>query len=161
MISKTSIKKILIVILVIILIVFIALQLIRPARNISGQVLLTDISKTYRIPDDIQSLLKNACYDCHSNNTNYPWYSNIQPVGWLLANDINNGKDKINFSEFGSLSTRRQISKLQGIENRIKDGTMPLAPYQLMHKNARFSKEEKELLIDWIQRTRDSISLRK
>ena len=155
------IKKILFVILFVILIVFIIIQFIRPARNTSGQVLQTDISKIYSIPQNVSSLLKNACYDCHSNNTNYPWYTNIQPVGWLLAADIKNGKAKLNFSEFGSFSSRRQISKLRNIENRIKDGTMPLPAYQLMHKDARLTKEEKELLIDWIQKTKDSIALKR
>ena len=153
------IKKILFALLFVILVVFTAIQFIQPVRNISGQVLQTDISNTYNVPENVYTLLKNACYDCHSNNTNYPWYSNIQPVAWLLAMDIKNGKAKINFSEFGSNSSRRQISKLQGVENRIKDGTMPLPQYQLMHKNARLTKEEKELIIDWIQKTKDNITL--
>ncbi len=155
------IKKILFALLFVILVVFTAIQFIQPVRNISGQVLQTDISNTYNVPENVYTLLKNACYDCHSNNTNYPWYSNIQPVAWLLAMDIKNGKAKINFSEFGSNSSRRQISKLQGVENRIKDGTMPLPQYQLMHKNARLTKEEKELIIDWIQKTKDNITLNK
>ena len=155
------IKKILFVILLVILIVFIIIQFIRPARNISGQVLQTDLSKIYSISQNVSAIFKNACYDCHSNNTNYPWYSNIQPVGWLLASQNNKCKAKLNFSEFGSFSSRRQISKLRNIENRIKDGTMPLPAYQFMHPNARLKEEEKRLLIDWIQKTRDSITLKK
>lgn len=144
--------------LILALLVFIAIQFFRPARNVSGQVLQTDISKMYSIPNPVDTLLKNACYDCHSNNTIYPWYSNVQPVGWLLARDIENGRAKINFSEFGLNSSRKQISKLQEIENRIKDGTMPLGPYQFMHKKARLTKEEKEAIIGWIQKTQDSIA---
>lgn len=147
------IKKILLAILV----VFIAIQFMQPARNQSGQEEQADISKTYSIPDTIYALFKNTCFDCHSNNTNYPWYSNIQPMGWLIAGDIENGKTKLNFSEFGSLSSRRQISKLVDIENRIKDGTMPLPAYKLMHENARLTKEDQELLIDWIEDTKDSV----
>lgn len=148
-------------ILVVTLIAFIAIQFARPAGNISEQVLQTDISNTCNIPENVHTLLKNACYDCHSNNTNYPWYSNIQPVGWLLAKDIENGKAMINFSEFGSYSSTRMISKLQGIENRIKEGTMPLPAYQLMHKNGRLTKENKDMLVDWIHKTRDSIALKR
>ena len=151
------IKKILLGILFIILIVFIVIQFIRPARNISGQVLQTDISKTFNIPGDVHILLKNACYDCHSNNTNYPWYSNIQPVGWFLAEDIKDGKAELNFSEFGALSSRRQKSKLKNVASRIKDGTMPLPIYQFMHPSARLTEEERQLLIDWIQRVKDSL----
>jgi len=119
--------------------------------------LQTDISKTFNVPSNVYTLLKNACFDCHSNNTSYPWYSNIQPIGWILAKDIENGKAKVNFSEFGSLSSRRQISKLQGVENRIKDGTMPLPEYQFMHPSARLTEEERRLLIDWIQKTKDTL----
>lgn len=155
------IKKIFLVILSILLIVFIVIQFIRPARNESGQVSETDILKTYNISSNVSNLLKNACYDCHSNNTNYPWYSNIQPVGWFLAKDIKDGKAELNFSEFGSLSSRRQISKLKNVESRIKDGTMPLPTYQLMHPEARFTEDEKQLLIDWIKSTRDSIALKR
>ena len=99
------IKKILFALLFVILVVFTAIQFIQPVRNISGQVLQTDISNTYNVPENVYTLLKNACYDCHSNNTNYPWYSNIQPVAWLLAMDIKNGKAKINFSLDGCFET--------------------------------------------------------
>ena len=136
---------------------FIAIQFVRPARNQSGQVLQSDISNSYSIPHDVGAILKNACFDCHSNNTNYPWYFNIQPVGWLLAKDIENGKDKLNFSEIGSLSSRKQISKLQEVENRIKDGTMPLRAYQIMHPSARLAEGERRLLVDWIEKTKDTI----
>lgn len=153
------IKKIILVILLLILIVFVTIQFVQPVQNTSGQVLPTDISNIYKIPADVSTLIKNSCYDCHSNNTNYPWYSNIQPVGWLLEADIKNGKAKLNFSEFGSLSSRRQISKLRNIENRIKDETMPIQVYKIMHPSAQFTEEEKQLLIDWIQNTRDSITL--
>ena len=133
----------------------------QPARNQSGQVQQSDISNTYNIPDNVHVLLKNACFDCHSNTTNYPWYSNIQPMGWLIAEDIKNGKTKLNFSELGSLSSRRQVSKLQEVENRIKDGTMPLPSYQFMHPSARLTEEERLLLIDWIQKTKADIVLKK
>jgi hypothetical protein len=148
-------------ILFVVLIGFIAIQFMQPARNQSGQVLQTDISKTYSIPDNAYTLFKNACYDCHSDNTSYPWYSNIQPIGWILAKDIENGKAKLNLSEFGSLSSRRQISRLQQIENQIKDGTMPLPAYQLLHPSARLTEEEKRLLIDWIEKTKDIIATKR
>jgi len=145
-------------ILFVLLIGFIVMQFMQPARNQSGQVLQTDISPTYAIPENVQTLFKNTCYDCHSNNTNHPWYSMIQPIGWILARDIEDGKAKLNFSELGSLSSRKQISRLQQIENRIKDDTMPLPAYQLLHPSARLTEEEKQLLIGWIQKTRDSIA---
>ena len=141
-------------------ILFIAIQFIRPARNESEQVLSSDISKTLTVPDSVQVILKNACYDCHSNNTKYPWYVNIQPTGWLMAKHINQAKVELNFSEFGSYSSRRQISKLNGIGNSIKDNIMPLSSYKLMHKNAQLSTKGKILLINWAQHSRDSLSVK-
>lgn len=148
--------RILKIILFAILVVFIVIQFIQPAHNENGQVLQTDISNYYHIPDNVQALLKNACYDCHSNNTVYPWYAYIQPVAWLLEQDIKKGKEKLNFNEFSSYSRRRRTSKLKNIEDRIKDGTMPLRSYNWMHKNSRLTKEHKTLLIDWIEKTIDN-----
>jgi hypothetical protein len=154
--SMSWIKKIGLVVLA----VFIAIQFIQPARNESGQVLPGDISKIYNIPAPAQSVLKNACYDCHSNQTNYPFYTNIQPVGWMLARHIKNGKAELNFSEFGSYSIRKQKNKLNSIVNSLKDGTMPLSSYTLVHKNARLTKDEKAMIIDWANKTKDSLSLK-
>ena len=141
-------------------IVFIAIQFIQPAKNLNNRVLATDISKTIPVPDNVQAILKNACYDCHSNNTVYPWYANIQPMGWLMANHIKEGKAELNFNEFGNYSTRRQVSKLDGIFNSIKDGIMPLSSYKLMHKTANLNKNEKTLIMDWAQVSKDSLSIK-
>ena len=147
-------KKILLALLV----VFIAIQFIQPAHNKTVQVLPTDFAKVFVVPNNVQSVLQIACYDCHSNNTNYPWYSNIQPMAWMMARHINNGKNELNFSDFGSYTDRRQISKLKGIANQIKDDEMPIASYKMMHKKARLSKEQKDLIMDWMNKTADSLS---
>jgi len=149
------IKKILLGLLIVLIII----QFIRPGLNRSNEILSTDMTKTIIAPENVQRILKTACYDCHSNNTNYPWYSRIQPFGWLLAGHIKKGKAELNFNEFGSYSLRRRISKLNGIANSIKDGTMPLSSYTMVHKSARLSKENKALLIDWATRTKDSLRL--
>ncbi|MBI5010700.1 MAG: heme-binding domain-containing protein [Bacteroidia bacterium] len=139
-------------------ILFIAIQFIRPVQNKNRQVQTTDISKVITIPDSVQILLKHACYDCHSNNSDYPWYSNIQPLGWVIANDIKKAKNQLNFSEFGSYSKRRQLSKLDGIANSIKDDIMPLKSYKLIHKSAKLSTNEKSHLIRWALQSKDSLS---
>lgn len=145
-------------ILSVIAFVFLVIQFIRPARNVSDQVLPTDISKLLNIPDSVLVLLKNDCYDCHSNNTNYPWYVNIQPIGWLMTKHIKQGKAALNFSEFGSYSARRQLSKLTGIENSIRDDIMPVSSYKWMHRNAQLTIEEKTLIINWAQQSKDSLT---
>lgn len=140
-------------------IVLILIQFIQPAHNTSVRILATDISKTVSISDSVKALLKNTCYDCHSNNTTYLWYSNIQPWGWLMAKHIQKGKDELNFSEFGGYSPRRQLSKLNGIANSIKDNIMPLPSYKMMHKNAQFNSNEKALIINWAIQSKISLSV--
>jgi len=142
-------------------IVLLGIQFIQPARNQNGQVLAVDISRIYKVPNEIQMILKNSCYDCHSNDTRYPWYVHIQPMGWMMAKHILNGKENLNFSEFGSYSKRKQANKLRAIETSIKDGSMPLSSYTIMHTDAKLSKEDKNLIIDWASNTKDSIEVKK
>jgi hypothetical protein len=143
------------------IIVFFAIQFVRPARNSSEVVQQGDIGALYHVPDSVYGILKESCYDCHSNNTRYPWYVNIQPAAWYLAHHVKEGKAELNFNEFASYSRRRQLSKLKSIAGSIKDGTMPLPSYTLMHGDAKLSNEEKELLINWASKTRDSLSDRR
>lgn len=109
------------------LIVLSAIQFIRPAKNKNTAEQKADITMQFNVPADVQNVLKTSCYDCHSNNTNYPWYANIQPMAWLLANHINEGKAELNFNEFAGYSKRRQLSKLKAVANSVKDGSMPLS----------------------------------
>ena len=97
----------------------VAIQFIQPAHNKRGQVLPTDFANFYAVPANVVSILKNACYDCHSNNTIYPWYANIQPMAWMLERHIKQGKEKLTFNDFGSYTNRRQISKLKEILNQV------------------------------------------
>ena len=143
--------------LLIFIVVFILIQFIQPARNRNGQVLPTDITKTFTVPPTIKAILEVACYDCHSNNTRYPWYANIQPGGWWLAKHIKDGKEELNFSEFGSYSPRRQANKLRSIENSINDGSMPLPSYTLLHKDARLTNDQKAQLIAWVSQLKGSL----
>lgn len=141
-----------------ILTVLVIIQFLQPARNKSGQVLPTDISKIISVPPPVESILQTACYDCHTNNTLYPWYAYIQPIGWLLNRHIKKGKAELNFSEFGSYSVRRQQSKLKSIASQVSDNEMPLSSYTWIHKNARLSKEDKILIINWANQAKETIN---
>ena len=134
------------------------IQFIQPDHNKSNVVLNTDIEKLYTIPHNVSVILKKSCYDCHSNNTRYPWYSKIQPGAWLMASHIRKGKANLNFSGFGSYSNRRQQNKLEAIANSINDKTMPLWSYTILHKNVKLSASEETLLLDWIKTIKDGIS---
>jgi hypothetical protein len=140
------------------LVIFITIQFIQPARNQNGQVVPTDIEKIVVVPANVSGILKSSCYDCHSNSTNYPWYSHIQPGAWLMASHIQNGKAMLNFSQFGDLSNRKQQSKLQGIINQVKDGEMPIASYTFIHRNAVLTPAQKTLIINWAASAKDSLS---
>lgn len=139
------------------LIVFVCIQFIPTNRNQSTEILDTDITKTFKVPQNIQTLLNESCYDCHSNNTNYPWYNKIQPVSFLLERDINQGKKELNFSELGGYSNRRQKSKLKSLISQVKDDKMPIASYVLMHSNAKLSESEKKEIMDWATILRDNL----
>ena len=138
----------------------VAIQFIQPARNKSGQDTLADISRTISISPVIGKLLKTACFDCHSNNTDYPWYASVQPMGWVLNKHISNGKQELNFNEFGSYSLRRRMSKLKSIASQVKENEMPLSSYVLMHKEAKLSEEDKTMLTDWAVKALDSLEAR-
>ncbi len=140
-----------------ILVVFVGIQFIPTKRNQSSEVLETDFIKHYKVQNNIQKLLKNSCYDCHSNNTIYPWYNKVQPVSWFLERDIKEGKAELNFSEFGAYSNRKKKSKLKSIASQIKDDKMPLSSYTLVHWNAKFSKNEKNEILQWIAKMNDSL----
>lgn len=102
-------------------------------------------------PDEIFSLIKNACYDCHSNHTRYPWYSNIQPVGWWLQNHVETGRSELNFSEFGQWSDIERREVLDHCAQMIDQGKMPLQSYLPMHPEAGLTAQQKALLVNWLR----------
>lgn len=135
------------------------MQFYQPARNIAlEQDLTADFTKVYNVPKNVEVILRRSCYDCHSNNTDYPWYSNIQPVRFFMESHINEGKEELNFNEYGNYSKRRQNSKLKAISKEIKEDEMPLTSYTLIHKNAILSGRQKQEVITWIEKIRDSLS---
>jgi hypothetical protein len=128
--------------------VLVVIQFIRPAKNQSGDS-AKDITTAYAVPDNVQAILKQACYDCHSNYTTYPWYSNIQPVAWWLQHHVDEGKQHLNFSEFAGYAPKKQAHKMEETWEMVEKGEMPLNSYTWIHSNARLSKEQATLLINW------------
>ena len=152
-------KKIIKKILFIGLIIFLLMQLYQPARNESfEQDITANFTKVYNVPKNVEAILRTSCYDCHSNNTNYPWYSNVQPVGFFMEHHIKEAKEDLNFDEWGKYSKRKQENKLDRIVKQIKSDEMPLALYTLIHKNARLTTVQKEEIMDWLSKIKDSIS---
>ena len=149
--------KILKIIEIIALVGFVGIQFIPTERNQSYTVPETDFMLVHNVPETIQKKLQVSCYDCHSNNTQYPWYNKIQPAAWFLEDHIKEGKAELNFNEWDSLSSRRKSSKLRSIIKQIESGEMPLDSYTLIHKDAKFSEAEAEELINFITQLKDSL----
>lgn len=148
------IKKIIRITLIILLIILIIIQFIRPAKNNSPVIAANAISAKLPVPDSVHTILNMSCYDCHSNHTDYPWYSNFQPVMWFLTDDIHAGKRNLNFDEFASYSISKQYKRLKDIGGEVKKGDMPLESYTLIHRDAVLNAAQKELIISWVNDTR-------
>ena len=142
---KNWIKYILFILLAGVLLI----QFFRPERNRGTLEVGSDMLTYLEAPPALGEKLKNACYDCHSNNTEYPWYSQVAPVSWVLARHIREGKEEVNFSEFGNLEKREMIGVLSELCEVVEEGVMPLPGYVSMHKEAAFGTEEIELLCEW------------
>lgn len=142
--------------LLFLLLVFVAIQFIQPARNVSVKAKPGAMINQLVVPANVEAIFKRSCYDCHSNNTRYPRYSFVQPIGWLLASHIKNARAEFNFDEYGNYTQRRKLSKLKAIGNSVKDGSMPLSSYTLLHPEARLSEADKTLIINWATLAKDN-----
>jgi hypothetical protein len=138
---------------------FLLMQLYQPVRVTDyEQVPEEYFTNAYSVPAKVETILKTSCYDCHSNKTNYPWYSKIQPVRMLMDGHIKEGRGNLNFSEWGSYSSRKQGNKLDRISKQVKSGEMPLFSYTLIHRDAILTTIQKEELIRWVDKVKDSLS---
>jgi len=140
------------------LLIFLGIQFIPRSYNLSTTVSENDISKTFDVPENVQLILKTSCYDCHSNNTHYPWYNKIQPISYFMENHITEGKEELNFSEIGTYSKRKLKSKLKAVINQIDDNEMPMFSYTIIHRDAILSEETKKQLKKWVAANLNRIS---
>lgn len=144
-------------ILMVLLAALVIIQFIHPKKNKSEENQPNFIGNTFPVPADVKSILAKACNDCHSNNTKYPWYTNIQPLHWFMDKHIRGGKKEMNLDEYTSRSLRYQYKKMDDLKEQIKEGEMPLDSYTWMHKNAKLTEEEKNKLIAWADGIRDTL----
>jgi len=143
------------------LILFVLIQFIPRSVNKSLEILSADIVNKYQIPVEVKAVLKKACYDCHSNNTEYPWYAQLQPFRLILDRHIETGKEELNFSEFGNYSEKKQYNKFNSIGESIRKGTMPLKSYQVMHSSSKLTDAEKVMVLQWVNDIRNMIKAQK
>jgi hypothetical protein len=130
--------------------VLVLIQFVRPKKNESGD-LTYDISTKYTVPAEVQEILKVSCNDCHSNTTQYPWYSNVQPVAWWLNNHVVDGKRHLNFSTFTKLPVAVQNHKFEETIEMVEEKEMPLASYTYfgLHKEANLTQQQRNAVMDW------------
>lgn len=131
------------------LIVFVLMQAIRPQKNNGVAETDTDYTRFVSVPDTIRNMLRTSCNDCHSNKTVYPWYAEIAPSSWWLANHIKEGKAELNFSDFSQYGRRRMKNKLTSIAEQVEKREMPLPSYVLLHAEAALSEGQIKIIKDW------------
>ena len=136
---------------------FTVIQLIQPDRSNppTDQAMVIEAKLNFRAP--ISTMLKASCYDCHSNETRWPWYSNVAPVSWLVADDVHTGRRHLNFSEWGKYPKSKQILKLGQIYEQVSKGDMPIVKYLYMHSDAKLSQANRDSITAWTEAMRDSV----
>ncbi|HTY60562.1 MAG TPA: heme-binding domain-containing protein [Bacteroidota bacterium] len=138
----------------------VAVQFVRPPKNQSPQMPGEGIDARFPVPPHIMQVFKRSCYDCHSDSTVYPWYAQIQPLGWWLNSHIEKGKRGINFDRFSTYRPMRQYAKFRDIVEQLQKDEMPIGSYLLIHRYARLGAEEKEEIITWSGAMMDSMKTR-
>jgi hypothetical protein len=150
-------KKILIIIVASLLFVFIVIQFFPPKKNDTMMNPENDIVFKLEIPTAVKKKIVEACYDCHSDKTVYPFYNRIAPVSWLLARDVRNGKEHMNFSEWATYDRKKQIKLLSKICDELKAGEMPLKSYVFMHSKAVINPDELEAICQWTEQASEQV----
>ena len=140
--------------LILALIALIVIQFIPVQKNESGYESLQPFLTETKPSEEVAGILKASCYDCHSNQTQYPWYSNLAPVSFFLADHIEEGKKHLNFSAWDTYNAKRKDHKLEEVIDEVKAGEMPLDSYTLIHQDAKLSESETEALINWAKAAR-------
>lgn len=150
-------KKALKIVVVLIAVPLVLIQFVRPDLSNAPVNLTETLEASAEVPDGVKGVLARSCANCHTNTTQYPWYSNVAPISWLMANDIRDGRAKLNFSVWNTYSNKRKATKLEDICEQVKEGAMPLPSYLWMHGDAALSEAERNLLCDWANAERAKI----
>src|SRR5271154_4973997 len=141
-------KKILKWILVVLAVVFVLLQFTNPPRT--NPPVIRDLMATNAPPPQVAAMLHAACYDCHSSETRWPWYSRAAPMSWLIANDVNEGRKNLNLSDWPNHNPMRAAKRLENMSDEINSGEMPLPKYTKIHADARLTESQRKELTDWL-----------
>ncbi len=141
-------------------VIFVLMQFIRIDKTVPDYNQSDDIIVAANPSKEVATVLKTACYDCHSFESKYPWYSNIAPVSFFLKKHINEGREELNFSIWSTYSLKRKVHKLEEMKEMVSEGEMPLDSYLIMHSEAKLSDASKEKLLDWVDKMHKSEKLK-
>jgi len=133
----------------ILLFIFLVIQLIPSNRPSDSNVQLPENTQIQNADNEVMTILKTSCFDCHSNQTQYRWYAHVAPVSWLIARDVSKGREALNFSEWSTYNKRKIVRKLGDIKEQIVKDEMPMRIYTLMHPDAKLTGSQKKLITDW------------
>ena len=138
-------------------VVAVGIQFVRPDRTNPPIDPARDIVRGASLPADVHAILERSCFDCHSNRTRWPWYSQVAPASWLVVDDVNEGRKHLNFSEWEGYKVGRRVSKLESLMGEVDKGTMPPRNYLLLHSEAALSSAERDLIVRWAEDLSDSL----
>ena len=149
------IKKILLALLILLVIA----QFFSPEKNQGELASIEPFLEETNTPENVKMILKESCYDCHSDFTRYPWYNNITPVNYWLAEHVNDGKKHFNFSNWVGNSVKRKDHKMEEFIEMVEKKEMPLESFTLIHQEAKLSDAQIKTLVDWAKQVRMKYSL--
>ncbi|UAB81010.1 heme-binding domain-containing protein [Marixanthomonas sp. SCSIO 43207] len=129
------------------LVILIILQFIRPEKNTNGYESISEFETETKPSSDVSLILKENCYNCHSNHTEYPWYAEIAPISFFINEHINHGKSHFNVSEWNTYSAKKKDRKIEELVEMVEKEEMPLNSYKLLHGD--MSENEQKLLLQW------------
>ncbi|MBN1291262.1 MAG: heme-binding domain-containing protein [Candidatus Latescibacteria bacterium] len=131
---------------------FIIMQFFQPLKISKDVKSEGDMMKLLNVPAHVAGLIEKSCYDCHSYNTKWPFYSKISPMSWIVVYDVETGRKNVNFSIWNEYSTMIQIAKLRLVCNAIETGNMPLSKYTMIHRDAKLKKEDIDEICTWVEK---------
>ena len=138
--------------------VFVIMQFFRIDKSVPEYDKSDDFITVFNPGEEVTAILKTSCYDCHSFETVYPWYSNVAPISWWLKDHIDHGRDELNFSEWETYSPRRKDHKLEEAVEEVEAHNMPLKSYLITHRDAKLDDAKMETLVNYINELRTKMS---
>jgi len=132
------------IIIIVLVILFVGIQFVPVNKTnppVTGEI---------NASENVMRILRTSCYDCHSNEVKWPWYSNIAPASWLVVHDVNEAREHMNFSEWQSYSAEDKADDIEEIWEEVEDGEMPLWYYLILHSEAKLSENDKVILKNWV-----------